>query len=159
MIAVADLPAVNAVLNALATLFLLAGFVLILRGKKKAHMVCMLAALAVSAAFLTCYLIYHYHHPTTKFTTPGWPKAVYFLILFTHIPLAVVNLPMIIVTFTFALRGRFEAHKRWARWTWPLWMYVSVTGVLVYLMLYQWYPPEEVLRERRAAEVRAVLSS
>jgi len=151
VISIADLPAVNATLNSLATIFLVAGFILILRGKKKAHMVCMVTALAVSAAFLACYLVYHFNHPSTKFTTPGWPKTVYFIILLTHIPLAVVNLPMIITTFVFALRGNFEKHKRWARWTWPLWMYVSVTGVLVYFMLYQWYPPEEILQKRQAA--------
>lgn len=155
MITISDLPAINAALNSLATLFLLAGFILILQGKKKAHMVCMLVALGVSAAFLTCYLIYHFNHPTTKFTEPGWPKTIYFIILFSHIPLAIVNLPMIIVTFYFALRGNFERHKKWARWTWPLWMYVSITGVLVYFMLYQWYPPEQILQERREAELRA----
>ncbi|MEM1058251.1 MAG: DUF420 domain-containing protein [Verrucomicrobiota bacterium] len=152
MISLSDLPAVNAALNGLATVFLLAGFILILLGRKRAHMACMVTALVISAAFLACYLVYHFNHPTTKFTTTGWPKAIYFLILFTHIPLAMINLPMIIVTFFHAIKGNFEKHKRWARWTWPVWMYVSITGVLVYLMLYQWYPPEAILQRAAAAQ-------
>ena len=135
-----SLPTVNATLNALATCFIVAGFVHIKRGNKKAHIVCMVSALVVSAAFLTCYLIYHYAHPTTEFAHDGWPKTVYFLILFTHIPLAAAVVPMVLMTVIPALRQRFDRHKRVARWTLPVWLYVSVTGVLVYLMLYVWFP-------------------
>jgi uncharacterized membrane protein YozB (DUF420 family) len=135
-----NLPALNATLNALATCFIVAGFVQIKRGNKKAHIVCMVSALVISAAFLTSYLIYHYSHPTTKFAHEGWPKTVYFLILFTHIPLAAAVVPMVLMTVIPALRQRFDRHKRVARWTLPVWLYVSVTGVLVYLMLYVWFP-------------------
>jgi uncharacterized membrane protein YozB (DUF420 family) len=135
-----DLPAVNASLNALATVLLLAGFLFIRAKNRAAHRACMLAALVTSAVFLTCYLIYHAHHLTTKFTHPGWPKMVYFTILFTHIPLAVGVLPFILMAVWRALHGEFEKHKKLVRYVWPVWMYVSVTGVLVYLMLYQWFP-------------------
>ena len=136
-----DLPAVNATLNALATCFIIAGLVFIKKGNKRAHVRCMITAILVSAVFLTCYLIYHYWHPVTRFTHPGWPKALYLTILFTHIPLAVLVVPLVILTVIPALRERFQRHKRVARWTYPVWLYVSVTGVLVYMMLYQWFPP------------------
>ena len=135
-----DLPAVNASLNALATLCIVSGFIFIKRGNKRAHIACMVSALVISAAFLTCYLIYHYAHPTTKFAHEGWPKTVYFIILFTHIPLAAAVVPMVLMTVIPAFRQRFDRHKRIARWTLPVWLYVSVTGVLVYLMLYVWFP-------------------
>ena len=106
------------------------------------------AALIISAAFLTCYLIYHYSYPTTKFTHEGWPKIIYFIILFTHIPLAMLSLPMIILTVIPAIRRKFEKHKRFAKWTYPVWLYVSVTGVLVYLMLYVWFPHDPLWRLR-----------
>ncbi|MFL2479488.1 MAG: DUF420 domain-containing protein [Verrucomicrobiales bacterium] len=102
----------------------------------------------ISAAFLTCYLIYHYSYPTTKFTHEGWPKIIYFIILFTHIPLAMLSLPMIILTVIPAIRRKFEKHKRFAKWTYPVWLYVSVTGVLVYLMLYVWFPHDPLWRLR-----------
>ena len=108
---------------------------------KKAHGICMATALVVSAAFLTCYLIYHYSNLTTKFTHGGLPRLIYFIILFSHIPLAALSLPMIIMTVLPAMRKRFDKHRRIARWTYPVWLYVSVTGVLVYFMLYQWFPP------------------
>lgn len=136
-----DLPAVNASLNGLATLFLLLGFIFIKRGNKTAHRNCMLAAFITSAVFLACYLTYHFSvQAVTKFQGQGWVRPVYFFILITHIILAVVIVPMILVTMSRALKERWEGHKKLARWTWPLWMYVSVTGVLVYLMLYQWFP-------------------
>ena len=135
-----DLPALNATLNSAATVFIVAGLVFIKKGNKKAHIICMISALVVSAAFLTSYLIYHYNHPTTKFTHDGLPRMIYFFILATHVPLAALNLPMIILTVVPAARKRFDRHKRLARWTYPVWLYVSVTGVLVYLMLYRWYP-------------------
>lgn len=137
---VKDLPALNASLNSVATVLLIAGLIMIKRGNRRAHIACMVSALVVSAAFLTSYLIYHYNFPTTKFSHGGIPKVIYLLILFTHIPLAMVNLPMIILTVIPALRQRFDRHKKIARWTYPVWLYVSVTGVLVYLMLYRWFP-------------------
>lgn len=135
-----DLPALNATLNSVATVLLIAGLIFIKTGRKRAHVACMVSALVVSAAFLTSYLIYHYNHGRTDFSHGGLVKVIYFLILFTHIPLAMVNLPMIILTVIPALRQRFDRHKRLARWTYPIWLYVSVTGVLVYLMLYRWFP-------------------
>ena len=136
-----DLPGLNALLNSTATVLLISGLICIKAGRKRAHIICMVSALVVSAAFLTSYLIYHYSHTTTRFTHEGFPKTIYRFILFTHIPLAAINLPMIFLTVIPALRQRFDRHKRIARWTYPVWLYVSVTGVLVYLMLYRWYPP------------------
>jgi uncharacterized membrane protein YozB (DUF420 family) len=143
-VSIGDLPAVNAALNGLATFFLAVGYVCIRRKNVAAHRACMIAAFSVSSAFLACYLTYHFNHPTTRFTTPGWPKALYYVVLFTHIPLAIINLPMILATLWHAWNGAYDAHRRWARWTWPLWMYVSVTGVLVYLMLYKIWPSAEL---------------
>ncbi|MDA7605292.1 DUF420 domain-containing protein [Verrucomicrobiales bacterium] len=145
---VQDLPVVNATLNAIATCFIVSGIILIKRGNKRAHALCMITALIISAAFLTCYLIYHYSYPTTKFTHQGWPKIIYFIILFTHIPLAMLSLPMIILTVIPAIRRKFEKHKRFAKWTYPVWLYVSVTGVLVYLMLYVWFPHDPLWQLR-----------
>jgi len=135
-----DLPALNATLNSISTCLLIAGLISIKKGHKRAHIICMVSALVVSAAFLTSYLIYHYNYPTTKFTHGGAARGIYFFILATHIPLAAINLPMIILTVVPAARKRFDKHKRIARWTYPVWLYVSVTGVLVYLMLYVWFP-------------------
>ena len=136
-----DLPAVNASLNALATVFLTLGFIFIKQQKKEAHRNCMIAAFITSTVFLACYLTYHFSvTAVTKFQGQGIVRPVYFIILITHIILAVVIVPMILMTMSRALKARWEHHKKIARWTWPLWMYVSVTGVIVYLMLYQWFP-------------------
>jgi putative membrane protein len=141
-----DLPAVNATLNALSTLFILAGWTMIRTGRRLAHVLCMASALVTSAAFLACYLVYHFlkEGHVTRFTHPGWPKALYFFILGTHTPLAVVALPLLALTVIPAVRRRFDAHKRMARWTLPVWLYVSVTGVLVYFMLYVWFPSGKI---------------
>jgi len=141
-----DLPAVNATLNALSTLFILAGWVMIRTERKVAHALCMVSALVTSAAFLACYLVYHYLKAghVTHFTYPGWPKTLYFFILGTHTPLAIVALPLLALTVIPAIRQRFDAHKRMARWTLPVWLYVSVTGVLVYFMLYVWFPSGKI---------------
>lgn len=137
-----DLPPINASLNALSTAFIIAGLILIKMQRKFAHMVAMISALITSTLFLACYLTYHFNvAAVTKFTHPGWPKAIYFFILFTHIPLAVAILPLVFLTVIPALRARYDQHRKWAKITAPLWLYVSVTGVLVYLMLYVWYPP------------------
>ncbi len=138
---VTDLPAVNACFNALSTVFLTVGFVRIRQGRKAVHRNCMVAALGTSALFLAGYLTYHFNVQTvTRFTDPAWFRPIYLAILLTHTALAVVILPLVIATVLFALRGRFESHRRVARWTWPIWMYVSVTGVVIYLLLYQIFP-------------------
>ena len=136
---VQDLPTLNASLNTIAGIFLLSGYIAIKKDKKDLHKWLMISALVVSAAFLTSYLIYHYHVPSKKFPDLGWIKTVYLLILIPHIILAAVMVPMILKTFWHAFRGEWEKHKKIAKVTFPIWMYVSVTGVVVYLMLYQWY--------------------
>ena len=138
-----DLPALNASLNALSTVFILAGLAAIKSDRKKAHIASMLAALLTSTAFLASYLTYHWlkQGVVTKFTHTGWPKPLYFFILITHIPLAFLTLPLVFLTVIPALRARYDRHRRWAKITVPVWLYVSVTGVLVYLMLYVWFPP------------------
>ena len=100
--------------------------------------------MVLSTLFLACYLTYHVAGGLTKFTTPGWPKAVYLFILITHVPLAMAILPFIFTAVYFAARGRFETHKKITRWLWPVWMYVSVTGVLIYVMLYWLFPGQRV---------------
>lgn len=138
---VQDLPALNATLNGLSACLLLAGWVFIRRGHRLAHRNCMIAALTTSALFLASYLTYHYlSHTVTRFAEPAWFRPIYLAILLTHTVLAVVILPLIGFTVYHASRQQFEAHRRVARWTWPLWMYVSVTGVLIYLLLYQFFP-------------------
>jgi putative membrane protein len=135
-----DLPTLNASLNSAAGVLLLSGYIAIKNNKRDLHRNLMIAALIVSAAFLTSYLIYHFHVPSKKFPDLGWIKTLYFLILFPHIILAVVMVPMILKTFWHAYKQEWENHKKIARITFPIWMYVSVTGVIVYLMLYQWFP-------------------
>jgi len=139
----ADLPPINASLNALATVFIIGGLAFIKSERKTAHIACMVAALVSSTAFLTCYLIYHFAKAgvVTKFTHPGWPKTLYYIILGTHTPLAVAVLPFIIVAVIRALQARYAEHRKWARIAAPIWLYVSITGVLVYFMLYVWFPP------------------
>jgi len=141
-----DLPAVNATLNGLSALLLAAGFVSIKRGNKIAHRNCMIAAFTTSTIFLACYLTYHgylgfvLHQGPTRFLEPKWFRPIYLMILLTHTVLAVIIVPMIFMTLYRARKQRFEAHRKIARWTWPLWMYVSVTGVVIYLLLYKIYP-------------------
>ena len=136
-----DLPASNAFFNGLAGVFLAFGYYFIKRGNRIAHRNCMISAVCSSALFLTGYLIYHFGYKgLTRFHDPAWFKPIYLTLLFTHLTLAIAIVPMIIITMSHALRQRFDKHKRIARWTWPFWMYVSVTGVLIYLLLYQIYP-------------------
>lgn len=134
---VADLPAVNATLNAIAATLLVVGYVLIRRGRIEQHRRVMLAAFAISALFLVSYLVYHANAGSRPFTGQGPIRTVYFTILITHIVLAAAILPMALITLTRGLREQFERHVPIARWTLPIWLYVSVTGVVVYLMLYQ----------------------
>jgi uncharacterized membrane protein YozB (DUF420 family) len=137
VIEVADLPTLNAALNLTATILLALGFYFIQGRKIQAHKVCMIAALCVSAVFLTSYLIYHYNAGSVPFTQQGWIRSVYFPILITHIILAAAVPPMALRTVWLAHKERFPAHVRIARWTFPIWMYVSITGVIVYVMLYR----------------------
>lgn len=142
----ADLPAVNACLNGLSAIFLSAGYYFIRRKDRVAHRNCMIAAFVTSTLFLACYLtyhvylVYHLHRGPTTFNGPGWMRPIYLGILLTHTVLAALIVPLALITLWRALRQRFALHKRIARWTWPCWMYVSVTGVLIYLLLYQVFP-------------------
>ena len=136
-----DLPAVNATLNGLSAVFLTLGFIFIKRGQKIAHRNCMIAAFTTSTIFLGCYLTYHALVKTvTHFTNPEWFRPIYLTILLTHTLLAAVIVPLILMTLWRAKKQNFDAHKKIARWTWPLWMYVSVTGVVIYLLLYRNFP-------------------
>ena len=134
---VQDLPALNATLNAIATVLLTSGWILIKQKKRNAHRACMLSAFAVSSAFLTSYLIYHFNVGSVPFQKPGAIKVVYLTILFTHIVLAAAIVPMILLSLSRALRARYDKHRKIARWTMPLWLYVSVTGVVIYVLLYR----------------------
>lgn len=136
---VQDLPTLNASLNAVAATLLLFGYIAIKQKKEELHKKLMISALVVSAAFLTSYLIYHYHVPSKKFPDLGWIKTVYLIILIPHIILAAAMVPMILKTFWHAFRNEREKHRKIARITFPIWMYVSVTGVVVYFMLYHWF--------------------
>ena len=139
---VQDIPALNAVLNATATVLMTFGFGFILKRRIEAHKRCMLAAGGVSAVFLVGYVAHKIlvRGVHTPFGGEGPIRTVYFVMLLTHIVLAIAIAYLVPRTYWFALKGEFERHKRWARWTFPIWYYVSVTGVLVYLFLYQWWP-------------------
>jgi uncharacterized membrane protein YozB (DUF420 family) len=140
-VSITDLPMVNAGFNALSTVLLATGYVFIRRGRREAHRNCMVAALGTSSLFLAGYLTYHFNVQTvTRFTDPAWFRPLYLAILLTHTVLAVAILPLVIASVVLAVRGRFESHRKVSRWTWPLWMYVSVTGVVIYLLLYQIFP-------------------
>jgi len=138
---VQDFPALNASLNATSALLMSVGYVSIKTKRVAAHRACMAAALAVSAIFLVCYVIYHISKgEPTRFGGIGAIRPVYFTMLISHILLAIAIVPLVLRTVFLALKGRFEQHRAWARWTFPLWYYVSVTGVLVYFFLYRWWP-------------------
>jgi uncharacterized membrane protein YozB (DUF420 family) len=132
-----DLPAVNATLNAISGVLLLIGFWLIRSGDRGRHRVLMLAAFGTSALFLVCYVVYHAQVGSVRFTRQGFVRPLYFGILITHVTLAAAVLPLALVTLSRGLNGRFRQHRAIARWTFPIWLYVSVTGVLVYVLLYQ----------------------
>jgi len=140
-VSLSDLPAVNACLNGLSAVFLTTGYVFIRRGNKIAHRNCMVSAFITSTIFLICYLTYHFTVRTvTRFEKPEWFRPVYLTILLTHTVLAVVIVPLLPMTLGRAVKQRFDLHKKIARWTWPLWMYVSVTGVVIYLLIYRICP-------------------
>ena len=132
-----DLPAINASLNALSTVFLASGYALVRARRIAQHRACMLAALTTSALFLVCYIVYHAQVGSVRFTRQGVVRPVYFTILITHVTLAATVLPLALITAARGLKGRYPQHVRIARWTFPIWLYVSVTGVLVYVLLYQ----------------------
>ena len=134
---VTDLPALNATLNATSAVLLCTGWYLIKHGRRIAHRNVMLAACGVSVAFLVSYLVYHAQVGSVRFTKQGPIRAVYFTILLTHTVLAAVIVPLVVVTLSRGLSAKYDRHRRIARWTMPLWLYVSVTGVIVYVMLYR----------------------
>ena len=135
--ALTDLPTLNALLNTVSATLLISGYTLIRQGKVQAHRTCMLAAFATSTLFLISYLVYHANVGSVPFTGQGAVRTLYFTILISHITLAALVPPLALVTLTYGLRQRFDRHRRIARWTLPVWLYVSVTGVIVYAMLYQ----------------------
>lgn len=134
---VTDLPALNATLNSIATLLLVTGWIFIRRGDRAKHKACMIAALVTSALFLTSYVIYHLQVGSVPFKGTGWIRTVYFAVLIPHVILAAAIVPPVLITASRGLTAKYDKHRRIARWTLPLWLYVSVTGVIVYLMLYQ----------------------
>jgi uncharacterized membrane protein YozB (DUF420 family) len=136
-LSVHDLPAVNATLNALSGILLAIGYALIRTRRIEQHRKCMIAAFVTSSLFLASYLVYHAQVGSVRFTRQGFVRPLYFTILISHVTLAAIVLPMAILTLTRGLRGRYPQHVRVARWTLPIWLYVSVTGVLVYVLLYQ----------------------
>jgi uncharacterized membrane protein YozB (DUF420 family) len=138
-VTLSDLPALNASLNATAGVLLVIGYTLIRRGRVRQHRAVMIAACTVSALFLTSYVIYHANIGSKPFPGRGPVRLVYFTILITHVLLAAAVPPLALVTLSRGLRGRFDRHVAIARWTFPIWLYVSVTGVIVYLMLYRMY--------------------
>ena len=133
-------PRINATLNGLSAVLLTCGFIFIKRKNIPAHRACMIAAFSTSVLFLICYLTYHAMGGFTKFEKPEWFRPYYLILLTTHTILAAVIVPLILITLNREFKERFELHKKIARWTWPLWMYVPVTGVIVYLILYQIFP-------------------
>lgn len=136
MIPISALPTLNAVLNATSAVLLILGYQFIRQQNIRAHRICMIAAFSVSVLFLISYLTYHYHAGTTRFPGQGWVRLVYFIILISHTILAALVPFLAVLTLFRALKEQFAKHRRIARWTLPIWLYVSVTGVLVYLMLY-----------------------
>lgn len=140
MIPLTYFPAIDATLNATSALLLTTGYVCIRRRKIPAHKACMLSAVASSSLFLVCYLWYHAHHGVTRFRGIGATRSFYFALLGSHTVLAALIVPLVIITLTRALRRNFAKHKKIARWALPIWFYVSITGVLVYWMLYHLHP-------------------
>lgn len=137
----ASIPRVDAVLNGGAAVLLLFGFYFITHGRILAHKICMVSAFLCSTAFFALYLYFHYHAGVIRFSGHGWIRPVYFAILISHTILATISLPLILITLTLALRGSFAKHHRIAVWTFPIWLYVSLTGVIVYWLLFIVYTP------------------
>jgi putative membrane protein len=159
-----DLPPVNATLNGLSTCLIAAGWSAIRSDRKRAHIACMITALVCSTAFLSCYLTYHFGllsavgEGSVKFTADGWIRPVYYIVLVTHLILAFTILPLVIITVIPALRARFDRHRKLGRFTMPIWLYVSITGVIVYFMLYQWYPSTHFEELKKRYELKTRIS-
>jgi putative membrane protein len=139
MTAAGTLPHITAFLNAVSLVFLVVGFVHIRAGRRESHRKAMLGAVAASALFLGFYIVYHFAAPIFVFRGTGTVRPIYYTLLISHVILAAVALPMVGLTLVRALKGRFDLHPKIARWTWPLWLYVSISGIVVYLMLYHLY--------------------
>ncbi len=138
---ISDLPALNATLNGTSAVLLGVGYDFIRRGQVARHRNCMIAAVVTSTCFLGSYIYYHVNvHGVTRFENPAWFRGFYLTLLLSHTLLAGAVLPLVLITLYRAVRGRFDRHRSIARWTWPVWMYVSVTGVIIYLLLYQIFP-------------------
>ena len=137
MLSIADLPTLNATLNGVSGILLVLGYVFIHQEKANGHKICMVGAFLASIIFLISYLFYHWHVGSKSFSGSGWIRPIYFSILISHVVLAAVIVPMALMTFWRAWKEDFNRHRRIARWTLSMWLYVSVTGVMVYLMLYQ----------------------
>ena len=146
MISLSSLPLLNACLNGASACMLLAGWLFIRRGRARAHARCMVAALCLSTLFLISYVCYHagmqmvHGEAHTTFRDPAWFRPIYLVILLSHLVLAIAVVPLVLLTVRLALKARYDRHRRLARWTWPVWMYVSVTGVAIYLILYRIFP-------------------
>jgi len=138
---ISDLPAINASLNAVSTVFISAGWFWIRRNLWQRHVPCMIIALTASTGFLVGYIVYHVHVGEKSYGYTGLIAWIYFPLLITHVLLAFVTLPLVIATLVPVFRRRWDRHRRLGRWTMPIWLYVSVTGVLVYFILYHWFPP------------------
>ena len=141
MFSISDLPVINASLNAVSTVFISLGWFFIRRNIWQRHVPCMIAAIISSTLFLISYITYHLHAGEKSSGYTGWIAGVYFPILASHVLLAFITLPLVIVTLVPVFQRRWDRHRRLGRWTMPIWLYVSVTGVIVYLFLYQWFPP------------------
>jgi putative membrane protein len=156
-----DLPPVNATLNASSTGFIALGWWAIARDRKRLHIAFMVTALICSIGFLACYLFYHFGmiaavgEGSVRFTQPGWIRPVYYVLLATHLLLAFTILPLVILTVVPALRARFDRHRKMGKFTLPIWLYVSVTGVIVYFMLYQWFPSTHFVELKKRYELKA----
>jgi len=161
MLSYDSLAPLNAILNSTAAVLLLVGYIAIRNHWVRVHRACMIGAFTVSVAFFISYCVYHYHVGDVRFGGHGWIRPAYFSILISHITLAVAIVPLALITLGRALRGRFARHRRIARWTWPIWMYVSVTGVVVYLMVYRLYPrlPPAATAAARGARAAAVAAA
>jgi putative membrane protein len=141
VISISSLPGINASLNLVSTVFILMGWYFIRQGAWRRHLSCMITAVISSAAFLAGYIVYHAHVGEKSSGYTGWLAAIYFPLLASHVLLAFVTVPLVIITLIQVFRRRWDRHRRIARWAIPIWLYVSVTGVIVYLMLYRWFPP------------------
>lgn len=140
MLSISFLPHLNAILNTIAACFLIGGFIFIKGGNREAHQICMIVALIISSLFLISYVIHRFYVPIFVFQGEGGIRIFYYILLISHVFLAITIVPLIAITVIRAFKKKLAAHKKIARWTWPIWMYVSISGIVVYLMLYQLYP-------------------